>query len=170
MIRPEGFQHHHGPTFDHDEIVKIAGVNRTFRIALLNAGPHSLPHAAIIPEASVIQAAHYPAIPQPDRVISFGDTILVAGMGHYRLVKTGNADWPILVPRFGPRYYVDFAGQGNWKVLDRLSEGSYTAIPQDVATILCVNRYGPRTHVEALAVAALMSMLDERADGVLSDY
>lgn len=114
--------------------VRLAGNNRTFTLSVLDAGPFGFNGPALIPQASVIQAAHYGDLGRPTNVVelSIGDVVYVHGFGCFTIERGtpqngGNADWPKLIPAEGPRYFVTFEGQERYAIRDRLRAGAPVA-------------------------------------------
>ena len=154
---------------DNTLIKGLRGQHATVRLSLLEAGPNSAPHAALIPQASVIQSSRYPAQEQATVELSYGDVIEVQGHGPHKVVRNKmSRDWPRLVPQFGPRFYVEFEGMGQWKVLDRANDGAFTPIPAEVRESLGMHKYAIHSLAEAEAAAALMSLSASRADALVA--
>lgn len=142
-----------------DQIIGGLRRNGTHRVVLLDAGPFSQPHAALIPEASIIQAASYPAIEGPSLTLALGEIVHVEHYGPHQIVPVAhNADWPLLVPQYGPRYYVEFQGFDQWAIRDTESQGDIVQIPQTVRSSVFGGRTSPRSLEEAQAAAAVMSL------------
>jgi hypothetical protein len=124
---------------------------------------------SLIPNASVIQAAHYGDLGKPEEVteLSMGDYVVVEGHGVYRVVRGtmkngGNEDWPKLVPVDGRRYYIDYdggPGYQSWTLRDATKDGE--PMDHDAKKAACERVLGKvriDSLIEAEAVCAMLNL------------
>lgn len=142
------------------QTIRLAGTHRTFTLSVLDGGPNENGGVSLIPDATVIQAAHYGDLGKPDEVhdLDYGGAIHVPGFGCMRIVKTDNPDWPRLVPMDGDRFYPRFEGFGSWKILDSHDDGK--TIGWDTVSAACERLFGSKgitSRAQANAVAAYLS-------------
>lgn len=150
------------------DTIRLDGGRRTFTLSVLDGGPNDHGHVALIPNASVIQAAHYGDLGRPEVVhdLAYGGAIHVPGFGCMKIVRDGhNPDWPRLVPLDGDRFYARYDGGPGylaWSIHDRDADGQ--RVLSDAVRDACMamfNQPRPQNRAQAFAAASYLSATAE---------
>lgn len=108
-----------------EDCYSVPGSRHQMILSILDGGPNENGQVSLIPQANVIQAAHYGDLGRREAtLLEWGAILHVQGFGCLKVVQDrNNPDWPRLVPLDGDRYYSRFKGFGAWSIHDRDQDG-----------------------------------------------